>query len=160
MTFTSPSIIQLQVTGGSTTEFNSSSNPGNGGKLTLSDHSRSPLNVSYEMIERSQRMADGTMRKYIVAKKKSFSCQWEMLPTIRGMVADGNADARDLKEYYESYCYKPLGLTTYYSRNDDERNSLSYTSSYAVYWTGFSFEVVKRYKDFDYWNVTAEFTEI
>lgn len=160
MSFLTPSIIQLQVTGGTTTEFNSLANPSTGGRLTLSDHSRSPLAVDYEMIERMQRMANGTMRRYIIAKKHRFSCEWEMLPTIRAQVADGNADARDMKEYYESFCYKPLGLTTYFSRNHEERSGLTYTSSYAVYWTGFSFEVVKRFKNFDYWNVTAEFTEI
>ena len=160
MTFLSPSIITLQVQGGSTTEFDSALAPSTSGKLTLSDHSRSPLSVNYEMVEKSQRMADGTMRKYIVAKKRNFSCDWQLLPTIRGEVADGKADARDMREYYDLYCYKPLDMTLYFSRNDEERNGLPYSQSISVFWTSFNFEVVKRYKNFDYWNVSAEFTEI
>lgn len=160
MTFLTPSIIRLQVQGGNAVEFDSTANPSTSGRITLSDHSRSPLSVNYEMIEKSQRMADGSMRKYVVAKKKIYSCDWTMLPTIRGQVADGNADARDLRDYYEAYCYKPLDMTLYFARNFSERSDLGYTQSVGVFWTSFNFEVIKRYKNFDYWNVSAEFTEI
>ena len=155
-----PSIIKLQVQGGSTTEFDSGLTPSTGGKLTLSDHSRSPLGLSYEMIERSQRMIDGTMRKYVVAKKRIIRCDWIMLPTIRSQVVDGHADARDMKGFYEEYCYKPIDMTLYYSRNFEERQDLNYTESIGVFWDSFNFNVVKRFKNFDYWNVTAQFTEI
>lgn len=160
MTFLTPSIIKLQVQGASTTEFNSILSPSTGGKLTLSDHSRSPMSLNYEMIEKSQRMADGTMRKYVVAKKRIVRCDWTMLPTIRSQVVDGNADARDMKDFYQEYCYKPIDMTMYFARNFEERQDLNYTESIGVFWTSFNFNVVKRYKNFDYWNVTSEFTEI
>lgn len=157
MTFITPSIIKLQVQGGNTTEFNN--NNGNGA-LTLSDHSRSPLSINYDIINKSERMADGTMRQYIISKKHLFSCQWSMLPTLRSEVADGNADARDMKDFYDLYMYKPMDLTLYATRNHTERSGTNYTKSYSILWTNASFEVVKRYKNFDYWNVSAEFTEI
>lgn len=160
MTFITPSIIKLQVQGGNTTEFDSTANIGTGGVLTLSDHSRSPLSVKYDMIEKSQRMADGTLRKYIISKKKVYTCEWTMLPTIRSQVADGKADARDLKDFYELNCYKPIDMTMYFSRNFAERNDVGYTQSVGVFWSSFTFNVVKRYKNFDYWDITAEFTEI
>jgi hypothetical protein len=157
MTFLTPSIIKLRVNGGSSTEFN---NLNGGGSLTLSDHSRSPLSITYDVLSKSDRMADGTLKRYVVARKKIIQCQWSMLPTIRAHVADGNADARDMKEFYESNLYRQMDMTMNFHRNHTERAGTNYSESVAVYWNSFSFEVVKRYKDFDYWNVTAEFLEV
>lgn len=157
MTFITPSIIKLQVAGGNSTEFN---NNNGGGSITLSDHSRSPLSVTYDIINKSERMADGTLRQYVISKKNIFSCQWSLLPTIRNQVADGNADANDMKDYYDLYMYKPFTMTLYTARNHTERVGAAYTKTHNVLWTNATFEVVKRFKDFDYWNVSAEFTEI
>jgi len=155
MTLIIPSIIKLQANGKTAAEF-SPSTPTNG-QLTLSDHSRSPLSVSYEIIENKQRMADGTMRRSIISKKRTFGCSWEMMPTVTNLMADGNANATNMKAFYELYCYSPLTLTLRYKRNNSET---SIDETYQVYWTDFSFDVIKRYKNFDYWNVTSEFTEI
>jgi hypothetical protein len=157
MTFSTPSVIKLSVVGGNATEFD---NLNSGGALTLSDHSRSPLSVSYDVLSKSDRMADGTLKRYVVARKKIIQCQWSMLPTIRSQVADGNADARDMKEFYESNLYRPMSMTLYYNRNTAERSGAAYAETLSVYWNNFTFDVVKRYKNFDYWNVTAEFLEI
>lgn len=170
MTFLSPSIIKLRYASGSEFDSNTTS-VSTGTILTLSDHSRSPLAVSQEIIEKSSRMADGTMRRYVVNKKSKFSCQWDLLPTIRSHVADGNADARDMKEFYDRYCYAPLELELYYMTNASERGlaaappvkgsaTYAYKENKSVFWTDFSFDIVKRLRNFDYWNVRAEFTEI
>ena len=155
MTLIIPSIIKLQANGKTASEF-STSTPTNG-QLTLSDHSRSPLGVSYEIIQNTQRMADGTMRKSVIAKKRSFECSWEMLPTTSTMIVDANADAAKMKAYYELYCFSPLTLTLRYKRNNAET---PVDETYQVYWTQFNFDVIKRYKNFDYWNISSEFTEI
>lgn len=152
-----PSIIKLSVVGGNATEFNNSNG---GGALTLSDHSRSPLSVTYDVLSKSERMADGTLKRYVISRKKIIQCQWAMLPTIRGQVVDNNADARDMKEFYESNMFKSMTMSLYYNRNDAERASAAYLETLSVYWNNFTFDVVKRYKNFDYWNVTAEFVEI
>ena len=157
MSLTTPSAIKLIVAGGSGTEFNNSNG---GGTLTLSDHSRSPLSINYDVLSKSERMADGTLKRYVVARKKIIQCDWSMLPTIRSHVADGNADARDLKEFYESNLFKTMSMTLSYNRNHTERSGAAYQETLSAYWTAFSFDVVKRYKNFDYWNITAEFTEI
>lgn len=155
MIFLTPSIIQLQVVGKSTTEFTSAAP--SGGKLTLSDHSRSALSVSYEIIENSQRMANGTMRKSIISKKKSFSCSWEMLPTVGTHVVDNNAHALSMRDFYEKYCFFPMTLTLRHKKNA-EANPIYET--YQVYWSGFNYDVIKRYNNFDYWNISADFVEI
>jgi len=169
MTLLTPSIIRLKYASGS--EFNSGASVGTGTILTLSDHSRSPLSVNYEIIDKTSRMADGTMRRYVIGKKMKYSCQWSLLPTIRSHVSDGNADARDMKEFYDKYCYSPLEMSMFYMQNATERSKPTqnydrtldanhYIETKNVFWTGFSFEVVKRFRNFDYWNVTSEFTEI
>lgn len=155
MIFLNPSIIQLQVVGKSTDEF--TSDAPSGGRLTLSDHSRSALSISYEIIENSQRMANGTLRKAIISKKKSFSCSWDMLPTIGTQIVDNNANALSMRNFYEKYCFLPMTLTLRHKKNG---TSNSVDETYQVYWSGFNYDVIKRYSNFDYWNVTSDFTEI
>lgn len=165
MTFLTPSIIKLQADGKTAAEFSIASP--NNGQLTLSDHSRSPLSVSYEMIENFQRMANGTARKYVIATKRSFSCNWSMLPSRKtltinsvnlDMVVDKNADANLMRQYYQLYCNTPLTMTLFHKKNSS--TDTSYQESTKVFWSSFSYDVIKRYNDFDYWDVTAEFVEI
>lgn len=156
MTFINPSIIKLQVVGGNNNEFTQSFTAG--GALTLSDHSRSPLSIDYDMIQKESRMADGTLRKYVVAKKKVFSCSWSLIPTIQSFIVDSHADAKTMKDFYEKYCYAPMNLSLKHHRNSS--NTESYFEEYTVFWSSFNYEIIKRYKDFDYWDVTAEFMEV
>lgn len=157
MSFITPSIITLQVVGENTNEFDAITGASNG-KLTLSDHSRSPLSIDYDLIEKSFRMADGTARKQIIAKKRTFSCSWEMLPTIRAHVADSNADALDVKRFFELNSPKTMNMSLYHKRNSDSTST--YKEDILVYFTSFNYDIVKRYRDFDYWNVTIEIEEV
>lgn len=50
----------------------------------LTDHNRSAISITYETIEKVGRMADGTMRKYVVAKKKKVSTGWNNIPSGTG----------------------------------------------------------------------------
>lgn len=157
MTFMTSSIIQLQVIGESTDEYTQLDT--SGGLLTLSDHSRSPLSVDYDIIEKQSRMADGTLRKHVIAKKKVFSCSWSLIPTIQSFMVDSHADAKTMKDFYEKYCYAPMTLSLKHHRNSESVEN-NYTETYSVFWSSFNYEIIKRYKDFDYWDVTAEFTEV
>lgn len=165
MTFLTPSIMSLQVDGKTASEFTIET-PSNG-KLTLSDHSRSPVSISYDKIENFQRMANGTARKYVIANKKNISCDWTMLPSRKtitentvalDITVDGNADASTMKAFYELYCNDPMTLSLYHKRNS--ANDLAYVETIKVFWSDFSYNVVKRFRDFDYWDVTVSFTEI
>lgn len=49
--------------------------------IKVTDHGRSPLSENIERIENRQRMADGTLRRYTVAKKRSWSCSWKNIPS-------------------------------------------------------------------------------
>ena len=65
-----------------------------------------------------------------------------------------------MKEFYESNLFKSMTMTLSYNRNHSERSGGAYQEFISVYWDRFTVDVIKRYKDFDYWNVTAEFLEI
>jgi hypothetical protein len=69
---------------------------------SLSEHNRQPVQLSNNRIESSQRMANGTLRKFFVADKESISVSWGMLPSFNTFTVDGGWGARDLKNFYES----------------------------------------------------------
>ena len=61
------------------------------GFIIISDHNRSPIDITTERIEQRQRMANGTMRSYHIADKLSISMSWSMLPS-RGFEIIPNFD--------------------------------------------------------------------
>lgn len=77
----------------------------NGVFQKVSDHGRSPLSESYERIEQKSRMADGTLRRYTVSKKRNWSTSWSTLPSTNvglGMkTVDGGMSGRQMEDYYQ-----------------------------------------------------------
>lgn len=55
----------------------------------ISDHNRSPLDISFERLERKNRMVGGTLRRYSVAKKRTLTCSWENFPSKRNSTREG-----------------------------------------------------------------------
>jgi len=47
----------------------------------LTDHNREPIEINPELIENQSRMANGKMRKYVIAKKNTISTSWSFLPS-------------------------------------------------------------------------------
>jgi len=68
----------------------------------LTEHNRAPLSINTERIESSQRMANGTLRKYFIADKLNLNASWEMVPSFRNETVDGAWAAEDIKNFYES----------------------------------------------------------
>lgn len=149
----------------------------------LTDHNRQPIRLDYEIIEKSNRMADGTLRKYVVARKKRIGVAWQMIPSGTGSVSnssvfknqnythtvDGFKGGAWMKDFYENNLFVPMILTITHSRDTASANAASaFYPSPAItsgetmncYISNFSYEVVKRYAVTDYVNVTMEFTEI
>ena len=48
----------------------------------LTDHNRSDIDITPLLIEKEARMANGTLRKFVVAKKDIISVSWDFLPTL------------------------------------------------------------------------------
>jgi hypothetical protein len=151
----------------------------------LTDHNRQPFDISYEVIEKSTRMADGTMRKYVINKKKKISAGWNDVPSgtlvpynsvgatkaTQGLTltVDGYAGAAWMKNFYEINLFKPVYLRIVHSQDTASANAASAfypsTSSAGVEYmwafiSGFTYDVSKRYGYTDLVNVKMDFTEI
>lgn len=70
---------------------------------SVSEHNRQPVAIGYNRIEKNQRMSNGSLRKYFVADKKTFTFAWAQLPSYAAMTIDGGMGALDLKAFYEGY---------------------------------------------------------
>lgn len=121
-----------------------------GGTVMVSDHNRSDLSVDVERIETAKRMANGTMRKYWVADKRTFSTSWSMLPNTNAFTVDGHAGADDLENFYNSTIGSFDMRLTY--GNAPEK-------LYAVMFTDFSKTLTKRGK-FDFYEVDVTMEEV
>lgn len=74
----------------------------NGTTLSPSEHNRAPVSVNIEEISNTQRMANGRLRKYLVARKRSWSTSWTMIPSRSERTADGKAGGAEIEEFYRS----------------------------------------------------------
>lgn len=148
----------------------------------LTDHNRSPILISYEIVEQSQRMANGTMRKYVIAKKLKVATDWKDIPTLDSNVVDANTGAVGgawMKAFYEGNVFTPIYVKLIYAQDTTPASGLPpVTSTYldsrsttgqviSAYMTSFTYDVSKRRTGsfgsstgYDYVNVKIEFTEI
>jgi len=67
----------------------------------LSEHNRQPVSLSTNRIERSERMANGTMRKIFIADKVAIQVSWNMLPSTDTMTVDGGYGAEQIRAFYK-----------------------------------------------------------
>ncbi len=77
----------------------------------VTDHNRQPLEISFERFGNSHRTVDATLRRYSVAKKRTFSLSWTMLPSKRNSVyggktaittVDGGWAGGDIEAFYNA----------------------------------------------------------
>jgi len=123
--------------------------------LKVSDHNRSPISIQVERIEKKQRMADGTLRRYVVAKKRSWSCSWEDLPdkrNVSGMMTtvDNGLAATEMEIFH--------GL------HDDAfpvqfRDGANNVEQVDVMITSFSKDIKKRGQGIDFWDISITLEE-
>jgi hypothetical protein len=118
----------------------------------LSDHNRSEMSVSTERIEQSKRMANGTLRKYVVADKRSWSVSWEDIPHSSAFTVDGFWGGEDMEIFFRSAAGQgQITLTIV-------RNSGSSTSHNVVI-SSFERKIKKR-GDYEFWDVSLELEEV
>jgi len=120
----------------------------NGNAVT--DHNRQPLAIDVERIEKKQRMANGTLRKYIVADKRSFSTSWNMLPKLTAQTVDGFWGADDIEQFYNT-------VTGSFSLELSDGDGETYT--YNVMFSDFSKTVTKRGAT-DFWEISVSMEEV
>jgi hypothetical protein len=116
----------------------------------ITDHNRSPLSIDVERIEQSQRMVNGTMRKFVIADKHTFSCSWEMVPSSNSKTVDGFWGANSMKAFYLA---TPGAFELKIFAGD------SSFQTYQVVFNAFSAEVTKR-GTFDFYSVNVTLEEV
>ena len=148
----------------------------------LTDHNRDTIKIDVELIENQTRMANGTLRKYIVAKKYKISTAWTFLPTKTSETVDGNYGAAWMESFYNSNAGIPVYVKLVESKlNSDpavgaipnesghnfktaqtEAITIDATGykTYNAFITSFSKTLTKRTPVSDYVDISIEFTEI
>jgi hypothetical protein len=113
--------------------------------LKLSDHNRQPVSIQTNRIEKQQRMANGTLRKFFIADKKNFSTSWEMLPSFKNLTVDGGLGAVDLQRFYSGVGVNTFNIKIFYGREKNTDDStVDRIEYYKVNFTSCSFSVIKR----------------
>jgi hypothetical protein len=143
---------------------------------TLTDDNRQPIKVTFEVIEKTNRMADGTLRRYVIARKHKLATNWIMVSSKTSLTSDGNKAGSWMQSFYEANVFTPVLVKLTSSQINppsaltagqipDEDNY--YKSSkdvapdvYTTYITNFDYEIVKRNRDYDLVNINIEFTEV
>lgn len=120
----------------------------NGNAIT--DHNRAQLSIDVERLEKKQRMANGTLRKYIVADKRNFSTSWSMLPKLSTQTVDGFWGAEAIEQFYNT-------ITGSFSLELTDGDGEVYT--YTVMFSDFSKSVAKR-GSVDFWEVSVSLEEV
>lgn len=151
---------------------------GSGTWHSLTDHNREPISISVELIETQSRMANGKMRKYVVAQKNKISASWKYVPSKTSECVDGNNGAAWIESFYHSNAQLPIYLKVISSKlnpdsaigNVPSGNFVTAQSRfttaqtgltiYPVFITDFSKTVINRTKISDYVDMSIEFTEI
>lgn len=106
----------------------------------ISDHNRSPLGINLEEISNSQRTANGTMRKNVIAQKHSFDLSWNDFPNMSTYTVDGGWGASQIYDFY-------LDTTQpFYIKITQKIDSDAVTAyqEYLVNFASCSFDIVKR----------------
>ena len=120
----------------------------NGNAVT--DHNRAQLGIDVERIEKKQRMANGTLRKYIIADKRTFSTSWSMLPKLSSQTVDGFWGGEAIETFYNS---NPGSFSLEITDADGE------ATTYTVMFADFSRTISKR-GSVDFWEISLSMEEV
>jgi hypothetical protein len=138
----------------------------------LTDHNRQEISVSPELIQSESRMANGTLKKYVIAQKNTIGTSWTYVPAKTSETVDGNKGAAWLESFYKANVGIPIYLKVVTSKiitdpamgaapDDIYFKSAQQTSTvYNVFISNFSKSVVNRTRVSDYVSMEIEFTEI
>lgn len=148
----------------------------------LTDHNRREIEISPSLIEKENRMANGTLRKFVIAKKDIISVSWDFLPSkpastgnatndSKFTIVDANYAGSWMQSFYNANVGIPIYLKIVAAKHTDPSTGAvpadnTYVSAstgektYQVFMTGFSKTIRKRNPVTDFLDITLEFTEI
>lgn len=135
--------------------------------VKITDHGRSPITVTPTRIESSDRMVNGTLRRYVVAQKNEFSVNWSMIPSDNDQVLNGRPGMNTVDNGWagrdiELFCKTVNDAFKLRLRRGidlDKNITDASIEEYTVMVTSFNKEIVKRGAT-DFWNIDVTLTEV
>lgn len=131
----------------------------------VSDHNRAAMSVEVERIENSQRMVDGRLRRYSIAKKHTFTTSWDNFPSKavpggNGMgTVDGGYAGEDIDTWHNGHDGSFL-LKLRDGQDDGKADNDVTIDTYTVMITSYSKDVLKRGPLVDLWSVSLTLEEV
>lgn len=137
----------------------------------LTDHNRKEIDISSTLIEQSQRMANGSMRKYVIANKKIINTSWADLPSKTSSTVDLKYSSAWLSAFYNANAFVPVYVKFTHSKiTNPATGSAPADSTFAsarasseiitCYITKFNLKTKHRNITYDFVDMDIEFTEI
>lgn len=139
----------------------------------VSDHGRSPLSMTSERIGNDVRTANGTLRRHHVAKKRSWSVSWEMIPSTNAVgglnTVDDGMSGEEIEEFYNDNdgSFRLIlrrGSAVDTAAPTPAESALPYEDAdfyiCNVMFKSFSKETVKRGPVTDYWSIDVTLEEV
>lgn len=138
----------------------------------LTDHNRKEIAETSDNIEVSSRMANGTLKKYVIANKNKISTSWTYVPTKSSECVDGNFGAGWLESFYKANVSIPVYVKVIRSEISVDPATGSVPNDfyfqpgtngskvYQTFITNFSKNIIHRTRVCDYVSMNIEFTEI
>jgi hypothetical protein len=132
----------------------------------LTDHLRSDLQWSFDEIGTTNRTVAGTLRGYVVARKRTLTISWDNVPADAAVTVDGYWGGYDMQSFYLNH----TGTFTVRVFNRDKGRKYYADSnpevSLLMRFASFEASVVKRNVSLspttitDLWNVSLSLVEI
>lgn len=117
----------------------------------VSDHNRTAISISRERIENRKRMADGTMRTFVVAQKRKFKTSWNMIPFESSKTVDGFWGAQELVNHHGT-TLNEFTIRISYGNGTNE--------DILVMYDDFSWQLRKRGKYTDLYDIDVTYEEV
>lgn len=125
-------------------------NPGAATWHPVTEHQRSALSVSIERIGEEHRTVNGSMRKWFVADKRTFSTSWEGMPHSATFTVDGKWGGSELEAFHAAN-YGDFWLQI--------REPSGTTTVYKVVFKTFSKSIAKRGR-YEFWDIDLSLEEV
>lgn len=116
----------------------------------LTEHNRQPVQVTYERIEKRGRMINGTLRKVVIADKRTWSISWSDVPDNNLLTVDNKLGARSIEALYTANA-GAIGL---------QINDGTVSERVNVVIKEFSKKINKRLPAINLWDITLDLEEI
>jgi hypothetical protein len=134
----------------------------NGNAITESNRSELSVSTSYLMNE--QRMVNGTLRRYVVANKRTWQLSWQDLFSKASFVIDGAWSGEEMRTFYNDLFGGSFELTIYEGeaarKTVGENPNPVQPETVLVMFQDFNWNIVKREGRFDIWNLDVSLVEV